>query len=68
VLKGKIFAIGFAQEINDSSGSSKNGTAKSPGQGLCSSSKFFRHNNICMSAVVGSQCGATTGAAKGLKA
>jgi hypothetical protein len=39
---------------------------KEPGLGQCPSSKIFRQNNICMSAVVGSQYGATTGAAENL--
>jgi hypothetical protein len=43
--------------------SSKYGAAKSPGLGQCPSSKYFRQNNICLSAVMGSQYGATTGAA-----
>jgi hypothetical protein len=34
--------------------------------GECPSSKFSRQNNICMSAVVGSQYGATTGAVESL--
>jgi hypothetical protein len=65
-LKGEKFSIGFTQKINESSGSSKYGTAKSPGLGPCPSSKIFSPNNICMSAVEGSQYGATTGAAKSL--
>jgi hypothetical protein len=51
---------------NESSGSSKYGAAKSPGLGQCPSSKIFRQNNICLSAVVGSQSGATTRAAESL--
>jgi hypothetical protein len=48
------------------SGSSKYGAAKSPGLGQCPCSKFFRKNNIGMSAVVGSHYRATTGAAESL--
>jgi hypothetical protein len=39
---------------------------KELGLGQCPSSNIFRQNNICMSAIVGSQYGATTGAAESL--
>jgi hypothetical protein len=60
-LKAKYFSIGFTLEINKSSGNSnyRYGAAKSTGLGQFPSSKFFRQNNICMSPVVGSHCGAT---------
>jgi hypothetical protein len=53
-------------EINESSGNSKYGAAKSPGLVQFPSSKFFRKNNICMRAGVDSQYGATTVAAESL--
>jgi hypothetical protein len=44
------------------------GAAKSPGLGLLPSSILFRQTSICMSVVVGSQYGATAGAAESLRA
>jgi hypothetical protein len=42
------------------------GAAKSPGLGLLPSSILNRQNNICVSAALGSQYGATTVAAESL--
>jgi hypothetical protein len=56
-LKCKIFFYWF-YIINESSGNSEYGAAKSPELGQCPSSKFFCQNNICMSPVLGSQYGA----------
>jgi hypothetical protein len=44
------------------------GTAKSPGLGLLPFSILFRQTSICTSAIVGSQYGATAGAAESLRA
>jgi hypothetical protein len=41
---------------------------KSPGLGVWPASKFFRQNNICMDAALGSQYGAMTVAAEILTA
>jgi hypothetical protein len=56
----RYFSIGFTREINESSGNFNYGATKSPGLEQFPSSKFFRQTSICMSAVVGSQYGATT--------
>jgi hypothetical protein len=63
-----FFAIGFTCEINESPGYSNSGAAKSPALGQFPSSILFRQNNICMSAALGSQYGATAEAAESLVA